>query len=163
MSVNIVIVAPMIPQNTGNVARLSAANRTVLHLIEPLGFSLSDRYLKRAGLDYWSEVQLELHPSWEQFLEKCNPTRDQLWFLTTRGKRSHFEASFAEGDFLVFGNEVSGLPEPLYASYSDRFLRIPMENPRVRSLNLSSAVAAVFYEAKRQVATSKLTQSESSY
>ena len=148
-NVHIVLVHPLIPQNTGNIARLSAATGTDLHLIEPLGFRLSDRYLKRAGLDYWSEVRLSVHRTWDQFLEEVVPNR--LWLFTTRASTAFTEVSYQREDYLVFGNESEGLPDQLHESYAAFRLRIPFENQRVRSLNLSNSVAVALYEARRQV------------
>ena len=155
MSLQIVLYEPLIPQNTGTIARLTAATYTMLHLIEPLGFELSDRYLKRAGLDYWPEVKLEVHRDWDTFLTNTNCRSEQLWFLTSHGKRNYTEVSYGPDDFLVFGNESAGLPTSLHERYSDRRLVIPMENPNVRSLNLSNCASIVLYEARRQITLSE--------
>ena len=155
MSLQIVLYEPLIPQNTGTIARLTAATYTMLHLIEPLGFELSDRYLKRAGLDYWPEVKLEVHRDWGTFLTNTNCRSEQLWFLTSHGKRNYTEVSYGPDDFLVFGNESAGLPTSLHERYSDRRLVIPMENPNVRSLNLSNCASIVLYEARRQITLSE--------
>ena len=146
---NIVLVHPLIPQNTGNIARLTAATETDLHLIEPLGFELSDRYLKRAGLDYWAEVRLFLHANWEAFLEEKIPER--LWLFSTRASTPFTEVNYGPDDFLVFGNESEGLPAHFHQRYADLRLRIPFENQRVRSLNLANSVAVALYEARRQL------------
>ncbi len=146
---NIVLVHPLIPQNTGNIARLTAATRTDLHLIEPLGFDLSDRHLKRAGLDYWPEVRLFLHQTWAAFLEETAPER--LWLFTTRASTPFTEVSYGPDDYLVFGNESEGVPTHMHRLYADFRLRIPFENQRVRSLNLSNSVAVALYEARRQL------------
>lgn len=147
----VVLYNPQIPQNTGNIARLTAANFAELHLIEPLGFELSDRYLKRAGLDYWPEVSLHIHCSWSSFLTATKPELQQLWFLSTKASKSVYEAQFMPGDFLVFGSETSGLPAHIHSEYADARLCIPTPNKAVRSLNLASSAAIVFYEAIRQI------------
>lgn len=144
---HIVLVNPEIPQNTGNIARTCAATGAKLHLIEPLGFELSDKYLKRAGLDYWHMMQLEVHPSWEAFVAEYPDAR--MFFASTKAPRSYCEAEFSDGDFLVFGRETKGLPEELLAENYDRCIRIPMKAD-ARSLNLSNSVAIVLYESLRQ-------------
>ena len=146
---NIVLVHPLIPQNTGNIARLTAATGTDLHLIEPLGFELSDRYLKRAGLDYWDEVRLFAHPTWEAFLEETMPER--LWLFSARASTPFTKVCYGPDDYLIFGNESEGLPPHLQQRYADSRLRIPFENQRVRSLNLANSVAVALYEARRQL------------
>ena len=151
MSLNIVLVSPLIPQNTGSTARLTAATYTNLHLIEPLGFELSDRYLKRAGLDYWPEVRLMVHKSWHDFLQSASCSRERLWLFSTKGEKSYYNANFGPDDYLVFGNEETGLPQYFHDEYADRRVCIPMDNPNVRSLNLSNAVSIVLYEARRQL------------
>ena len=144
---HIVLVNPEIPQNTGNIARTCAATGAMLHLIEPLGFELSDKYLKRAGLDYWHLMTLELHASWEAFLEKYPQAR--LHLATTKAPRDYCAAQYADGDFLVFGRETKGLDEGLLARNYEKCVRIPMR-PDARSLNLSNSVAILLYEALRQ-------------
>lgn len=146
---NIVLIEPQIPPNTGNIARLCAAVEATLHLVGPLGFRLSDRYLRRAGLDYWEYLRLKRHSSLDEFLEDI--PRDQLHFFSKRARNNYLDASFAPGDYLVFGSETAGLPGRLFEEYPERFLRIPVFHPRVRSLNLSSSVAIATYEALRQV------------
>ena len=143
---HIVLVNPEIPQNTGNIARTCAATGAKLHLIEPLGFELSDKYLKRAGLDYWHMMQFETHPSWEAFLEKYPDAR--LFYASTKAPRGYCEAEYRDGDFLVFGRETKGLPEELLAENYEKCVRIPMRAD-ARSLNLSNSVAIVLYEALR--------------
>ena len=147
MALNIVLVNPEIPQNTGNIARTCAATGAVLHLVEPLGFSLSDKYLKRAGLDYWHLMTYHRYPSLEDFLQKHAGAR--MHFASTKAPRGHHEAAYQDGDFLVFGCETRGLPENLLERVYDRCVRIPMR-PEARSLNLSNSVAVVLYEALRQ-------------
>jgi tRNA (cytidine/uridine-2'-O-)-methyltransferase len=142
---NIVLVEPEIPPNTGNVARLCAATGCALHLVQPLGFSIDDRELKRAGLDYWHSVNLVVHPSLAAFLEATSPLR--RWFFSTRAHRRYSQAPFAAGDVLVFGKETKGLPADLLERYSERALRIPMRPDSVRSINLSTAVGIATYAA----------------
>ena len=145
---HIVLVEPQIPPNTGNVARLCAATKTTLHLVGELGFEITDRRVKRAGLDYWKHVQIEHHSSLKQFLEEIQDTR--LFFFSTKGKRSYVQAHFQEEDFLIFGSETSGLPDWVLEQYSDGVFRIPILCSEVRSLNLSNAVSIITYEALRQ-------------
>ena len=144
---HIVLYEPEIPQNTGNIARTCAATGSMLHLIEPLGFELSDRYLKRAGLDYWHMMQYRVYADFERFLEAWPDER--MHFLTTKAPCAYTEASYGPDDFLVFGCETRGLPESLLSRVYDRCVRIPMV-PGARSLNLSNSVAIVVYEALRQ-------------
>ena len=146
---NVVLVAPEIPPNTGNIARLTAATGCRLHLVEPLGFSLEDRYVRRAGLDYWPHVDLRVHPSWEALVAAERPERDRTWLFSTKGSRSHWEADYRPGDFLVFGREADGLPERLLGELEDRIVTIPHDRRRVRSLNLANSVAVAVYEALR--------------
>ena len=143
---HIVLVNPEIPQNTGNIARTCAATGAKLHLIRPLGFELSDKYLKRAGLDYWHMMTLEIHDSWQDFLN-AYPNAN-LYYATTKAPHDHCGVRYADDDFLVFGRETRGLPEILLSRVYDRCLRIPMV-PGARSLNLSNSVAIVLYEALR--------------
>ena len=144
---HIVLVNPEIPQNTGNIARTCAATGAKLHLIEPLGFELSDKYLKRAGLDYWHMMTYEVHRDWEAFLA-ANPGAS-LRFATTKAPRDYCAAEYSPDDYLVFGRETKGLDEELLAAHYDHCVRIPMI-PDARSLNLSNSVAVVLYEALRQ-------------
>lgn len=130
---------------------MTAATNIELHLIEPLGFELSDKYLKRAGLDYWPEVRLRVHSSWEVFLEETATKREQLWFLSTHAEKSYHRIEYKPNDVFVFGNEASGLAKKYHDEYPERRLRIPMENANVRSLNLANAVSIVLYEARRQL------------
>lgn len=145
---HIVLIEPEIPPNTGNIARLCAATGTILHLVEPLGFSLDDRYLKRAGLDYWPAVELRRWSSFAQ-LQAAHPA-ERFWFTSKKAARAHVQAAFQPGDFLVFGKETMGLPEDLLAANAQRSLRIPIFNDRVRSLNLSTSAGILLYEALRQ-------------
>ena len=144
---HVVLVEPLIPQNTGNIARLCAGTRSVLHLVEPLGFSLADRYLKRAGLDYWRGVTMVVHHSFDS-IESCFPER-KLWLFSTKGQRGYHQESFGPGDALCFGSETKGLPDEVRSYYDRRVLRIPISG-EVRSLNLANSVAIVLYEALRQ-------------
>jgi tRNA (cytidine/uridine-2'-O-)-methyltransferase len=144
---NVVLVRPEIPPNTGNIGRLCLATRSTLHLVLPLGFSLDDRELKRAGLDYWKEVRLRV---WDSFdaLREAQPPDANYFFLTTKSKRPYYEGGFRPHDFLVFGSETKGLAESLLAANSDRCFCIPMYG--TRSLNLATAVGIVLFEAVRQ-------------
>ena len=146
---NIVLVEPEIPPNTGNVARLCAATRSKLHLIEPFGFKLDDSQLKRAGMDYWQQVEWHRWRNWTAFTEKLPPNAG-LWFIESNGPKNYSQVKFAADDFLVFGRETAGLPKPLLEQHRENWLRIPMFNPDSRSLNLSNCVALVLFEALRQ-------------
>ena len=142
---HIALVEPEIPPNTGNVARLCAATGCQLHLVEPLGFRIDDRELKRAGLDYWEHLGVALHPSLESFLDATEHL--QRWYLSTRAQRRYVEASFGYGDVLVFGKETKGLPQSIIDAYPEHALRIPQRPGTVRSINLSTAVGVVTYAA----------------
>ena len=145
---NVVLVEPEIPPNTGNIARLCLATGSTLHLVRPLGFRIDDKTLLRAGLDYWREVNVMLWDSFAQF--QAAHLDGRFWFLTTKSDRSYTDATFTAGDFLVFGRETKGLPEPLLNANPDRLLTIPMTQ-KTRSLNLATAVAIVLFEGMRQV------------
>ena len=144
---NIVLVEPEIPPNTGNVGRLCLATQSTLHLVKPLGFSIGNRQLKRAGLDYWDEVAVRL---WDSFgdLQNAQLPNTRYFFLTTKVQRAYHDVAFQPGDFLVFGRETKGLPENLLAANIDNCVTIPMHG--TRSLNLATAVAIVLFEAVRQ-------------
>jgi tRNA (cytidine/uridine-2'-O-)-methyltransferase len=146
---NIVLVEPEIPPNTGNVARLCAATRTRLHLIEPLGFELDDRQLKRAGMDYWEQVEWHRWKGWAEF-QKSLPADARLWLVESNGPRLYSEVSYAAGDYLVFGRETAGLPATLLEENREHWVRIPMLNTASRSLNLSNCAAIVLFEALLQ-------------
>ena len=147
---NVVLVEPEIPPNTGNIGRLCLATGSTLHLVEPLGFSIDDRELKRAGLDYWKEVDVRL---WNSFAElQARESEQRIFFLTTKSDRAYYNVNFRAGDFLVFGRETKGLPESLLAAHRDELLTIPMRG--TRSLNLATAVGIVLFEAVRQQARS---------
>ncbi len=143
----VVLFEPEIPQNTGNIARTCAALGCPLHLIEPLGFSLEDRYLRRAGLDYWHLVEVTCYPNIETFFEANK--QGTFFFVTRYGKRGYHEMNFQGRVYFIFGKETAGLPDSLTTQYPDACLRIPMR-PEARSLNLSNTVALVLYEAFRQ-------------
>ena len=147
----IVLVEPQIPQNTGNIGRLCAGHGISLHLVEPLGFELSDRYLKRAGLDYWPHIDLHVHPSFDVVVEK-HQGDGRVWFFSARAERSFWSVSFGPDDLLVFGREADGLPEPLVQSAENSMLCVP-HNDKIRSLNLANTVAVAAYEVLRQYRT----------
>src|SRR6516225_654950 len=146
---DVVLVEPEIPPNTGNVARLCAATHSRLHLIEPLGFKLDDAQLKRAGMDYWQHVQWKRWADWPSFFTAL-PASARLWFIESGGPRLYTEAQFTTDDYLVFGRETAGLPQTLLRTHPESWLRIPMFNPKARSLNLANCVALVLFEALRQ-------------
>lgn len=152
---HIVLVEPEIPQNTGNIARTCAVTGCALHLVEPLGFSIDDRQLKRAGLDYWHLLNVRLYPDLEVFFRQ-NPGR--YHYLTKKAPRAYTEAVFQDRDYLLFGKETKGLPEPLLHANPERCLRIPMREG-ARSLNLSNSVAVTVYEALRQTGFAGLQES----
>lgn len=151
---NIVLVEPEIPQNTGNIARTCAATDTALHLVRPLGFEITDKHLKRAGLDYWQYLKIYYYDSFDEVYEKFSKEHN-FWFFSTKAPKSHFEVNFKDGDFLVFGKETKGLPEDLLKKHLDSCVRIPMWG-EIRSLNLSNSVAIGLYEAIRQTGTENL-------
>lgn len=144
---NVVLVEPEIPPNTGNISRTCAVTGTTLHLVEPLGFSLDEKHLKRAGLDYWHHLDLQKHHSLAAFMNSID--QEKCWLLTTKGKISYTDIEYGPDDYLIFGKETAGLPESLRLSMPERCIRIPM-GEQVRSLNLSNSVAIVLYEALRQ-------------
>ena len=148
MKLNIVLVEPEIPQNTGNISRTCAATGSSLHMIRPFGFELSDKHLKRAGLDYWQYLDVHYYDSLDE-LFALYYNGDNFYFMSTKGQKVYSEAKFKDGDFLIFGKESHGLPEPLLQKYYDKTLRIPMLG-NLRSLNLSNSVALTVYEALRQ-------------
>ncbi len=148
---NIVLVHPEIPPNTGNVIRLAANTGCALHLVEPLGFSMSDKLLLRAGLDYHEYAPVRRHVSWEQFLSGAQPDRLRMFAFTTRGRRAFSEVAWQAGDWLVFGSETQGLPADIRAAFADsQRVRLPLKAGQ-RSLNLSNAVAVAVFEAWRQI------------
>ena len=147
MSLNIVLHEPEIPQNTGNIARTCAATGTHLHIIKPMGFTIDDKQLKRAGLDYWHMLSITYYENLEDFFSKNK--NGNYYFCTTKAPHTYAEAKFKDGDYLFFGKETKGLPESLLAENLDKCIRIPMVKD-ARSLNLSNSVAIVVYEALRQ-------------
>jgi len=150
---NVVLVAPEIAPNTGNIARLCVCNGLRLHLVHPLGFQITDKNLKRAGMDYWKHLDLVEHADLDAFLAHL-PEGARLRFLSTKGRTAHWDASFRDGDWLVFGSESRGLPPRLHEMGIGEWLTIPMTGEFVRSLNLSSSAAIVVYEALRQIRSS---------
>jgi len=153
---NIVLIEPEIPQNTGNIVRTCAATGSALHLIRPLGFEVSDKYLKRAGLDYWKFVDIKYYDSFNELYEKN--LSSTFYFFTSKGLKIHSEAAYKDGDFLVFGKETKGIPEELLLEHRETCVRMPMSE-NIRCLNLSNAVAVAVYEALRQTGYSGLTTS----
>lgn len=148
--INIVLVEPEIPPNTGNIARLCAGTNSLLHLVKPLGFEITDREVKRAGLDYWDKVKIVYWENLNEFLSK-NPLA-KMYFLSTKAKKNYTEVQYQDGDFLVFGKETKGLPEELIFANPDRAITIPINKNNIRSLNLSTSAGIVLYEALRQAA-----------
>lgn len=149
MNLNIVLYQPEIPQNTGNIARTCVLTDSKLHLIKPLGFSLDEKHLKRAGLDYWQYLDLEIHESYEDFRNKYKEAN--IYLSTTKRSRIYSQVTFKEGDFIMFGRESSGVPEYIREDIKDNCIRVPMINTTTRSLNLSNSVSIVAYEALRQL------------
>lgn len=148
---HIVLVEPEIPHNAGAAGRLALATDSTLHLVEPLGFSLEDKYVRRTGLDYWQDVRLNVWKNFKELHARADPEA-RFWFLSTKAAKSPWQAEFLPGDYLVFGRETKGLPEEVVAAAGDHGLRIPMAPGGTRSLNLSTAIAIVLYEAVRQQA-----------
>ena len=150
MNLNIVLVEPEIPQNTGNIARTCAAIGAKLHLVRPLGFEISDKYVKRAGLDYWDKLDIEEHNSLSDFLKKY-PVNNNMFLVTTKGQHCYSDVDYSklEEVFLLFGKETKGLPEDILKKYIDKTIRIPMR-PTLRSLNLSNSVAIAVFEVLKQ-------------
>ena len=152
MKINIVMVEPEIPQNTGNIARTCAATGAKLHLVKPLGFEISDKYLKRAGLDYWDKVDIEEHDSLQDFLEKYKLEENNMFYASTKATHCYSDVDYSKFDevFILFGKETKGLPEDLLQKYIENTIRIPMRH-NLRSLNLSNSVNIILYEVLRQV------------
>jgi tRNA (cytidine/uridine-2'-O-)-methyltransferase len=148
---NVVLVEPEIPQNTGAIGRLCVGLGATLHLVRPLGFNLASRQVRRCGLDYWEHLDLRVHDSWDAFRAAERPGAGDLHFLSRHAERSLYAARFATGAWLVFGNESAGLAPLYHQRYADRMFRIPMPGPHARSLNLANAVAVAAYEAYRQI------------
>ncbi len=151
MKLNIVMVEPEIPQNTGNIARTCAILGAKLHLVHPLGFKIDEKSVKRSGLDYWDKLEIEEHSSFDEFLIKYKPEENNMFFATTKGKQIYSDVDYSQMDevFLLFGKETKGLPEPVLLKYIDKTIRIPMRET-LRSLNLSNSVAIIAYEVERQ-------------
>lgn len=150
MSLHIVLVNPEIPPNTGNIARTAAATDSVLHLVKPLGFSLDEKSLRRAGLDYWPYVKVEVHESLEEFMDKYAGKR--MWLSTTKGAKLFSQVEYQDEDMILFGRETAGLPRELIEKNPDKTIRIPMSrSTRLRSFNLSNSAAIVLFEALRQL------------
>ncbi|MBU3145440.1 tRNA (cytidine(34)-2'-O)-methyltransferase [Clostridium sp. CF012] len=149
MNLNIVLFQPEIPQNTGNIGRTCVLTDCKLHLIKPFGFSLEEKQLKRAGLDYWPFLELEIHDSYEALREKYKD--DTFYYSTTKASKLYSEVEYKKGDFIIFGRESSGLPDNVRDSDPERCIRVPMINSTTRSLNLSNTVAITTYEALRQM------------
>lgn len=162
MKINVVLVEPEIPQNTGNIARTCAATGGKLHLVHPLAFDISDKYVKRAGLDYWDKLDIEEHASFEAFLEKYPPENTNMFLLTTKGQKCYSDVDYSKFDemFVLFGKETKGLPEDFLMKHLDKAVRIPML-PNLRSLNLSNSVAIVVYEILRQTDFKDLQETSS--
>lgn len=154
MNLNIVLFQPEIPQNTGNIGRTCVLTNCKLHLIKPLGFSLEEKEIKRAGLDYWPLLDIEVHESYEALREKYE--EGTFYFCTTKGEKFYSDVSFKEGDFLVFGRESKGLPDYIRNDNIDTLIRVPMINTTTRSLNLSNTVAIIAYEGLRQLGFPKM-------
>jgi tRNA (cytidine/uridine-2'-O-)-methyltransferase len=157
MALHIALIEPRIPPNTGNIARLCAATDTPLHLIEPLGFSLDDRSVKRAGLDYWDRVDLWVHPNWFRFRDAIS--RDRCLYFSANAERDYRDAPYAGNSVLVFGSETDGLPQKILDKHPERCFRIPMPG-EIRSLNLANAVSVVLYEGLRQLGVKDLPPPE---
>jgi tRNA (cytidine/uridine-2'-O-)-methyltransferase len=150
MSLNIVLFEPEIPQNTGNIARTCAATGSRLHLIKPLGFSVKDKYLKRAGLDYWNLVDITYHEDFEEFKKTIGNSK--VLISTTKGSKLYTKASYEDGCYIIFGKESAGLPDYIHREYKENRIKIPMvQNVQARSLNLANSVNIVMYEALRQL------------
>ncbi len=146
---HVVLIEPEIPWNTGNIGRTCLGAGAELHLVGRLGFHLDNQQVQRAGLDYWEKVKLQRHESWEKFLESV-PLKADLFFFSTKGKKIYWDADFPNGAYLVFGKETAGLPKKFYEVYREKLYRIPQKDDSIRSLNLSTSVGIVLYEALRQ-------------
>lgn len=150
MALHVVFVEPEIPPNTGNIARSCAITNSVLHLVKPLGFDIDEKSVRRAGLDYWPYVKMEVHDSLEQFMQEYEGRR--MWLSTTKGGKYYTDVDFKDEDMILFGRETAGLPRPFIAEHEDQAIRIPMsENTRTRSLNLANSANIILFEALRQL------------
>jgi len=152
VNLNIVLYQPEIPQNTGNIARTCVLTNSKLHLIKPMGFKIDDKQIKRAGMDYWKDLNLEIHESYEEFMAKYGSER--IFLSSTHAECSHDEVEYKAGDFIMFGRESSGVPEEVHLAHNG--IRVPMINTTTRSLNISNTVAIVAYEALRQIGFPKM-------
>lgn len=148
-TMNIVLINPEIPHNTGAIGRVCVGLDWKLHLIRPLGFHLDEKQVARAGLDYWQHLKLTVHDSWEDFIATEKP--EEMFFLSTHGEKSLYECKFSEKSYLLFGSEGHGLPKPFYEIYKDKLFKIPMPGEHARSINLANAVSITAYEAYRQI------------
>lgn len=146
---NIVLLEPEMPANTGNIGRTCVATGTKLHLIEPLGFKLNEKAIKRSGLDYWNKLDVEVYADFEEFLEKNPRAKQRLYMATTKAEKTYVDVTFEEGDYIMFGKESAGIPEEILVEHKENCIRIPMWG-EIRSLNLSNSVAVILYEALRQ-------------
>lgn len=153
MSFNIVLVHPQIPPNTGNIARLCAATKSDLHLIKPIGFSIDDKKMKRAGLDYWEFLNVHIHENIDEFVEKYDNSR--FIFLSSKVEKVYWDYKYNDGDFLIFGSETTGLPKHIMEKFYEQMYTIPQYNDHVRCLNLSNSVSIVLYEAIKQTSLIK--------
>ncbi len=162
MKLHIVLVEPEIPQNTGNIARTCAATGSTLHLVRPLGFQITDKYLKRAGLDYWDKLEIIEHESFLKFLKKFPPEKNNMFFLSTKAQHCYSDIDYSNLDevYLLFGKETKGLPEDILKKHIDKTIRIPMKEG-LRSLNLSNSVSIVVYEVLRQANFTNLLSASS--
>ncbi len=149
MPLNIVLIEPEIPNNTGNIGRLALASGSRLHLVKPFGFEIDDKRLKRAGLDYWQHLEVVYYNNIDEFFAKNS--KEQMIYLSSHGKKSHWDISFSENLFLVFGKESLGLPKPLIDANQDKLFKIPLYSEAIRSLNLANAVSIIVYEGLRQL------------
>lgn len=147
---NIVLINPEIPFNTGNIGRTCVANNAMLHLVGKLGFKIEEKEIRRSGLDYWAKLNYKTYPTFEDFLTSANNERSRFFFFSTHGENTLWDIKFKDGDYLIFGSESCGLPKEFYNQYKDRLYRIPMTG-EVRSLNLSTSAAVCLYEALRQL------------
>lgn len=146
---NIVLLEPEMPANTGNIGRTCVATGTKLHLIEPLGFKLNEKAIKRSGLDYWDKLDVEVYADFEEFLEKNPRAKEKLYMATTKAENTYADVAFEDGDYIMFGKESAGIPEEILVEHKENCIRIPMWG-EIRSLNLSNSVAVILYEALRQ-------------
>lgn len=149
--IHIVLFNPEIPQNTGNIGRLSAINQCRLHLVHPLGFKITDKHLRRSGMDYWQSLDVHHHADWQSFRASAVGPKGRLWLFTTKAEQSYWDVEYMDDDGLVFGNEGHGAPDWLHDELRDSRVTIPQKNPHLRSLNLSTAAGIATYEVLRQL------------